>query len=108
MAGTLNTSEIATVTFKLNELNHTATITHVMHVYSDKMEYDMIIGQDSLHELGIILDFKNKIESSKIKADRVKLDKSTQKESITFASNTSVFISEEKTIGPNLLYLFSW
>ena len=61
MAGTLKMSEIAKVTFKLNDLNLTATITHGMHVYSDEMEYDMIIGQDLLHELGIILDFKNKI-----------------------------------------------
>ena len=60
MAGTLKTSKIATVTFKLNDLNPTATITHGMHVYSDEMEYDMIIGRDLLHELGIILDFKNK------------------------------------------------
>ena len=59
MAGTLKTSKIATVIFKLNDLNPTATIMHGMHVYSDEMEYDMIIGRDLLHELGIILDFKN-------------------------------------------------
>ena len=50
MDGALKMSEIATVKFKLNELNPTATIMHSMHVYSNSMDNDMIIGRDLLHD----------------------------------------------------------
>jgi len=56
----------------------------------------------------LIKDFITQLDSKEVHSTRFKLDKSTQKEAITFMSNHKVFISEEKTKGPNLLYTFSW
>ena len=62
MAGTFNTNRKCTIKFQIPELNQSAVITHKVHVTDmTKSTYDFIIGRDLLHELGINLDFKDKI-----------------------------------------------
>ena len=60
MAGSFSTNTECNVEFTLPELNPTAIIRHRMHVTKHMANYDVIIGRDILHKLGIVLDFQNK------------------------------------------------
>ena len=60
MAGSFSTNAECNVEFTLPELNPTAVIRHRMHVTKHMANYDVIIGRDILHQLGIVLDFQNK------------------------------------------------
>ena len=59
MAGTLSTSKRGSLNIKMPEFNETATIKIDCHVTTNKSNYDIIIGRDTLRELGITLDFSN-------------------------------------------------
>jgi hypothetical protein len=59
MAGTFQTNGMASVTFRLEELNDTAKVKYKFHIEKILGNYDVIIGRDLLSELGIITDFKN-------------------------------------------------
>ena len=59
MAGTLSTSKRGSLNIKMPELNETATIKIDCHVTTNKSNYDIIIGRDTLRELGITFDFRN-------------------------------------------------
>jgi len=43
----------------LPEFHESATVTQTYHVCHQKIPYDVIIGRETLHRLGISLDFKN-------------------------------------------------
>ena len=51
----------AAVLFQLPELDHTKTITYVVHVYDTKKShlYDMIMGQELMQELGLDIKFSD-------------------------------------------------
>ena len=59
MTGTLSISKRGSINIKMPEFNETATIKIDCHVTTDKSNYDIIIGRDTLQELGITLDFSN-------------------------------------------------
>ena len=59
IAGKFITDKQCNVTFKLSELNPTARIQCTMHVAPTLGLYDMILGRDTLSELGIDLKFSN-------------------------------------------------
>ena len=62
-AGSFQTNRKATVTFLLYELHKHRKITWPMYIdenSKDKSNYDMIIGRDLLHEVGIDLLFSTK------------------------------------------------
>ena len=59
-SGTFKTNGTCKVTFSLPQFHKNREITWKMHVDESPVEentYDMIIGRDLLHELGIIIDF---------------------------------------------------
>ena len=60
MAGTFNTSFVTEMILKLPELNHSAEIYAKCHLTDKLLNYDLILGRDILHELGIIFNFENK------------------------------------------------
>ena len=57
MAGTLSTSKRGSLSIKMPEFNESATIKIDCHVTNNKSNYDIIVGRDTLCELGIGLDF---------------------------------------------------
>ena len=58
-AGPLNTTERCDIQFSLPELSPTRLVKWSVHVdATNKLPYDMIMGRDALHELGINLNFK--------------------------------------------------
>lgn len=59
MARTFQTNGMARVALKLDELNDTAKVKYKFHIAKSLGNYDAIIVQDLLLELGIIIDFKN-------------------------------------------------
>ena len=66
MGGVFQTRQKRLVEFRLPEFSHDKTISWVVHVdeHTDSTNalYDMIIGMDLIHELGLIIDFnKNSI-----------------------------------------------
>ena len=54
IAGTFNTTFITEIILKLLELNHSAVIYAKCHSTDKLSNYDLILGRDILHELGII------------------------------------------------------
>ena len=60
MAGTFNTTFVAEIKSKLPELNHFADIFAKYHLINKLINYNLTLGGDKLHELGIIFNFKNK------------------------------------------------
>jgi len=60
MAGTFNTTSVTEIMLKLPELNHSAEIYAKCHLTDNLLNYDLILGRDILHELGIIFNFENK------------------------------------------------
>ena len=57
-AGAVETNQKVKVQFTLPEFYETTIIQHEMHVFKTKLNYDMIIGRDLLHTLGINLNFQ--------------------------------------------------
>ena len=57
VAGDFSSKGKCNVRFKMAEFNPTATICHKAHVAENLGNYDMIIGRELLHELGIDLQF---------------------------------------------------
>ena len=57
MAGTLSTSKRGSLSIKMPEFNESATLKIDCHVTNNKSNYDIIVGRDTLCELGIGLDF---------------------------------------------------
>ena len=55
--GTLNTTKIVKTLFTLPEFYEQKVIQTKAYVFTTKIRYDMIIGRDLLHKLGIVLDF---------------------------------------------------
>ena len=55
----MTTSQKAQVQFTLPELNKSKLITYSVHLATQLMNYDMIMGRDLLQELGININFKN-------------------------------------------------
>ena len=60
MAGTFNTTFVIEIILKLPESNQSAEIYTKCHLTNKLFNYDLIIGRDILHELGIIINFQNK------------------------------------------------
>ena len=60
MAGTFNTSFVTEIILKLPELNHSAEIYTKRHLTDKSLNYDLTLGRDILHKLGIIFNFENK------------------------------------------------
>ena len=59
MEGTFNTTFVTVLNLKLTKLNHTAKIYTKCHLTDKLSNYDLILGSDILHELGIFFNFKN-------------------------------------------------
>ena len=59
-SGKFSTNQKYCVNIKLAEFNPTAEITHTVHVAKELGNYDIIVGQDLLHELGINIRFSTK------------------------------------------------
>ena len=57
VAGNFQTTRTAKLDLKLSELNSTANVTVKCHVTKQKSNYDLIIGRDTMSELGITLNF---------------------------------------------------
>ena len=60
MAGTFNITFVTGIILKLPELNHSAEIYAKCHLTDKLLNYDLILGRDILHKLGIIFNFENK------------------------------------------------
>ena len=60
MAGTFNTTFVIEIILKLPKFNHSAEIYAKCHLIEILLYYDLILGRDILHELGIIYNFENK------------------------------------------------
>ena len=60
MAGTFTTTFVTEIILKLPELNLSAKIYAKCHLKDKLLYYDLILGRDILHELGIIFNLKNK------------------------------------------------
>ena len=54
-----DTTETVDVKFQMPEFTESATVTQMFHVCEQKIPYDAIIGQNTLKQLGITLDFGN-------------------------------------------------
>ena len=61
MAGTFNTTSVTEMILKLPELKHSAVVYAKCHSTDKLLNYDLILGRDILHELGIIFNFQNKL-----------------------------------------------
>ena len=57
---TFNTTFVTEIILKFLELNQSAEIYAKCHFADKLLNYDLILGRDILHELGIIINFKNK------------------------------------------------
>ena len=53
MAGTFNRTNITELKLNLSELNHKAEISAKCHLTKKSLNYDLNLGKDVLHELGI-------------------------------------------------------
>ena len=60
MAGMFNTAFVTEIILKLSELNHSAEIYTKCHLTDKLLNYNLILGRDILHKLGIIFNFENK------------------------------------------------
>ena len=58
MAGTFNTTFVTETILK--QLNHCKEIYVNCHLTDKLLNYKLSLGRDILHELGIIINFKNK------------------------------------------------
>ena len=62
-AGNFPTHGKCRVKIRFPEFNHTAEITKTMHVTKTLSNYDLIIGRNLLHKLGVDISFSTKIMS---------------------------------------------
>ena len=60
MVGTLNIFYMINLDLKLPELNHNAEFYAKHHLTDKLLNYDLILGRDILHGLGIVFNFENK------------------------------------------------
>ena len=60
MAGTFNTTFVTKIMSKLSELNHIKNIYAKCHLTDKLLNYDLLLGREILHKLGVIFNFKNK------------------------------------------------
>ena len=60
MVGKFNTTFITEILSKLPKLNHSAEIYAKYHLTDKLLNYNLILGRDVLHKLGIIFNFENK------------------------------------------------
>ena len=60
MVGTFNTTYFTEIILKLPELNHSAEINAKCHLPNKSLNYNLILGRDILHILGIVFNFENK------------------------------------------------
>ena len=61
-AGCFTTNQMRQIVFQLPEFSSKKKIVHNFHVTQDMaLNYDMIMGRDVLNELGIIVDFAQKV-----------------------------------------------
>ena len=68
--GKFRTTKIVLPEFLLPEFDDRVTLKQPFHVCDHELGYDMIIGRETLSELGIIIDFKsNQISWNDIKVD---------------------------------------
>ena len=51
---------VTNIILKLPELNHSAEISAKCHLTEKLLNYDLILGRDILHDLGIIFNLENK------------------------------------------------
>ena len=56
MAGTFNTTFVTELRLQLPELHHTAEIYAKCYLNDKLLNYDLILGRDMPHELGIIFN----------------------------------------------------
>ena len=59
-AGTFNTTFVKEIILKLPQLNHSTEVNAKCRLMDKLLNYDLILGRDILHQLGIIFDFENK------------------------------------------------
>ena len=60
MVGTFNTTFVTEIILKILELNRSVEIYTKCHLTNKLLHYNLILGRDILHELGIIFNFQNK------------------------------------------------
>ena len=60
MTCTFITTSITESELKLLKLNHTAEIYTKHHLTNKFLNYDFILGRDTVYKLGIMFDFENK------------------------------------------------
>ena len=60
MVGTFNITFIAEIILKLMELNYSKDIYAKCHLTNKLLNYDLILGRDILHKLGIFFNIENK------------------------------------------------
>ena len=61
MAGTFNTTFETEMIFKLSKRNHSAEIyAKKCHMTDKLLNYDLILGRDILHKIGITFNFQKK------------------------------------------------
>ena len=77
---TFNTTFVNEIIFKLPELNHSAERYAKCHLTNKLLNYDLILGRDILHVLGIIFNFKNKTITWQEDSISMKLPNCTAKE----------------------------
>ena len=93
MAGTFKTRSKTSLDFSLPELNPTAVINTTVHITEDMSNYDMIIGRDLLHKLGLILNFKDRTVQWDNSIVEMKLPNSNRSNS--FSIEEPKIVSEE-------------
>ena len=59
--GSFDTTETVETKFILPEFSESTTLTQTFHVCDQKMPYDVILGRNTLQQLGIVLDFKDSV-----------------------------------------------
>ena len=58
IAETVNTTFVTEIILKLSELNRSAKIYAKCHLTDELLNYNLILGRDILHKLGIIFNFE--------------------------------------------------
>ena len=96
MAGTFNTTFVTEIILKLSELNHSAEIYAKCHLTDKLLNYDLILGRDILHELGIIFNFKNKTITWQEVSISMKSPNYTAKEFFVIKESRPVRIASNK------------
>ena len=100
VAGIFSSRGKCHIRFKMAEFNPTATVSHCAHVTDTLGQYNMIIGRELLHKLGIDLHFSNATMHCQNVEVSTKESTCTKKE--TFPIEEELFVSEETyRIGKN-------